>query len=1510
MGIIKKPYEISLWEDVLTFVYKDGFESTEKIVSDHGEVIAQYYDERKICIIGSNTMDTPIRAVQPKLVSKINGENVLTFNMYSHYYDNETEQFIENPFIGLLINERKIKLRYGEAVTDETLDPNKTKWYDLVIKNIQENSDTKTYTYTAKDLFVNELSKSGFNLEFDTELENNMGNIGELGEEVLKESDWKLDSVDILKQTVDEPLYAITLKTNIINATNMEDENDTIDIESGKVIYAFYNDIVNKNEFLQFLYVEGNKPEYEKYSVDTDGIITNSKNWFTNVTYVEDQEKPIIAENMSISTEYRGKRLVRKARTEYDAVIDKYVTVYNDGQVYGFTETKYDSPASVRSFVTNPNNFDSEIGWDIQGEEDGHAELSLVSVPDVRDLNPEDITGSNVIQISSCLKAEFKQPNGILFNSGIVDNRHLINGFVKDEQYVFMVKYGEGNLNISGRAESLKDSDVELTLSVREYTKDSSLNYNWKKTIDENGQEKEVGPIFEGKINSNSITTADGYKYVVVNCQYSLSYAEMIEMSNSLGLFIQPKDQTTLYFEDVQFFPYVNNGTETEPVPLFPNQIANPQINTIYYYYDPKSEYKTIEELQFLYKGPEPSPAFEEAYNEKTYEKIRSITASESNRFNLLQELCEIFECWIDFRIDHDPKTGKILLGKDVGIDSEEEKYRQQKWVSFREYIDNWNYSGFRYGVNLKSIQRTIESEAIVSKMIVKDNSNEFATDGFCSVARASENPTGENFLLDFSYYVQQGLLGMAELTNDLYLENASYLGYYKKLKSINKERDQYIKEQSGLLTDIAEYSASLQTYNISAAEASKQRKEKEVYVRSLTGYTYEELISNSTPDKDPKIYEWWSNEQLLTTMASIGRLKSIGINHTALADKTAENLQKAQKRYDELNRILTSRKEHSTERRLLLEKERLHRKFYKKYSRFLQEGSWISEDYIDDNLYYLDAQSTLHTSSQPKITYNISVLELSQLEGYENFEFALGDKTTMIDTEFFGWYYDQITGLKTPYKEEIIVTEMTAMLDSPEQNQIKVQNFKTQFEDLFQRMAATTQSVEYSTGKYQKVSGIIESNGTINITTLQNSIANNALTLQNSKDQSVVWDETGITTTSSTNPAEIVRIVSGGVFLSVDGGITWNTGITGRGINASYITSGQMNVEEVNILNGSFPSFRWDKTGISAYEFTINEHTGVAQNFNFSKFVRLDQYGLYGINGYTDFNASIEDSKTGKVGEDKIWDKANFALTWSGFQLRTKKLGYDGYIRITEENDIQLINKVVLNGKTEEIDQVKIGLLEKKNGEAIYGLRLKDCTNQVVLEQSSQGKVWIRDELKIGTADTSTVSLGYLKKYRDDDTAIKNENGIIIGGISQVIHAGDVGSKQEFVVYEDGRLEATGGYFKGEIYAESGYFKGEIHADSGTIGGVSIQSILGAEYEVAIEVTKGTVFKDEEEVKILTARLYENRNEIPKEQIKSYNWYKDGQSLKKYTQQIEVSASDFKNNADYSCEIEYGSDE
>jgi hypothetical protein len=72
---------------------------------------------------------------------------------------------------------------------------------------------------------------------------------------------------------------------------------------------------------------------------------------------------------MAISSTYRGKRLVRKAKTIYDATIDKYVNVHdNNGQeVYGYSETEYTSSAAVCSYITNPNSYDSYTGWEIGG---------------------------------------------------------------------------------------------------------------------------------------------------------------------------------------------------------------------------------------------------------------------------------------------------------------------------------------------------------------------------------------------------------------------------------------------------------------------------------------------------------------------------------------------------------------------------------------------------------------------------------------------------------------------------------------------------------------------------------------------------------------------------------------------------------------------------------------------------------------------------------------------------------------------------------------------------------------------------------------------------------------------------------------------------------------------------------------------------------------------------------------------------------------------------------------
>jgi hypothetical protein len=127
-----------------------------------------------------------------------------------------------------------------------------------------------------------------------------------------------------------------------------------------------------------------------------------------------------------------------------------------------------------------------------------------------------------------------------------------------------------------------------------------------------------------------------------------------------------------------------------------------------------------------------------------------------------------------------------------------------------------------------------------------------------------------------------------------------------------------------------------------------------------------------------------------------------------------------------------------------------LNKLFYHKYSRFIQEGSWVDENYIDDNLYYLDALSVVRTSCKPKITYDINVVDISAAIEYEEdkilLETELGDRTYVEDIEFFGYKDDGVT----PYQEMVVVSEKTFNLNDPSQNQTKVKNYSTQFDDLF----------------------------------------------------------------------------------------------------------------------------------------------------------------------------------------------------------------------------------------------------------------------------------------------------------------------------------------------------------------------------------------------------------------------------------------------------------------------------
>lgn len=1515
-----KPYEISIWRDWL--------DETDKTI----------YKEQKIAVIGSNSMAADCRAVSPKLTKNINGSITLSFVLYTHYFDIDQDDFVENPYIKLISNETKIKLKYDN------------EWYDFIIKNIEEDSDSKSFSYTAEALFINELAKNGFGLVFNTELENSTGSIQELVEETLKGTDWSVDTEnsELIQQTNEEPLYIATLNElnsleahyKIFNGTE-EPIIEDVTIPENSTIYICYSTITDRDPLFQFFWREDGE-----YEIDDDNIIINSKCYYIGNYDFNRFNTDFITqiEDLAIS-EYRGKRLVLSGKTVWDTRLNRFVDVYekNDDEYYGYTNTEYVTTDLVFNLVTNPSEFQSFTGWEI----DNPLNLSAEIYPKIMEEGTYNPNSTSYLKVISNSNTDF------IYNTGFTDNRKR---FIPSDEYAGGLTAGSRYVLDYSIFSNIEEKIAATpTIYVSTYKIEGTSVQELNRIITFNSSEQKYYRIavtadtYDAE-NTYYIHTASGFEqdtsgtfdanklyyslksFYIGEVTHPLSYSDLL--STKVGIFIKFRNSGTFWIEKVNIFQY-QEDTYGGLVTVDP--IAIQGFYQIHYFYFnvAQNEDKTDAQDIISYESIGPDSSYTKIYDE-LHTKRRAYENSESNRFNIIQDLCELFECWAEFKIEHDD-DGSIAYDDDG---------RLKKSVIIKNFIGKDNFSGFKYGINLKQVKRDLDSAELVTKIIVKDNANEFAEDGFCSISRAKENPCGENFLYDFRHYYNTGLLNYSQVLNDLYVYTPNYtevgtltwedfnealygsyyifdgfqykkatqwdsetvyyidegtsngwLGYYKRMKSINQDRQDIIKKQSKLYTTIIDLESSLQVYENLKDESAKEFNEivntqinvfnepfkYEDYIAPTAAQLYWQLgiLSQEVFNKYKPFYIKNGSTYIEATSYSSGTVYYAGKatkypNEEALGGyfeaRTFGEMLESLKDYNKMAAYLASaqlaekKAKHATEmyneyykalygngvdpiaegyfegaqreydryskyiEDIKIQKEALNALFYAKYSRFIQEGSWTDDNYIDDNLYLYDAQSTLATSAQPKVTYTISVIEISQIEDYEGYTFDVGDKTYMEDTEFFGWIIKD--AVKTPYREEVFITEVIWNLNSPENNTITVQNYKTRFEDLFQRITATTTSLEFAQGNYARAAAAVETNGAISASSLQASFSQNAITLSNIKDQTVVWDNTGITISTPTDPNHIVRIVNQGIYM-FDGN-NWNLGISGDGINANYINAGQIDTSKIRIMNSGWTTFMWDTNGITAYAFSPS---GDSINVALDKFVRLDQYGIYGINGKAEFLAnSLKD----------IIDNAIFGLTWNGFFLNS--IHGDKRISISSDNDIQILIPDERSEAEEGaiIERVKLGLIDVDND--IYGLLLRDNLNQKTLYTGSSGELWLSQAMTVASDENNNpiVKIGY------------GAGDTIRGDYKEVIHAG-LSENSQFIVYEDGYLSAAGGSFKGEI-----------NATSGKIGNVTIDAVADAVekvdsigYTVDIDSNLGTAVTNKA-CPILTCHVYHNGVELP----------------------------------------------
>jgi len=539
-------------------------------------------------------------------------------------------------------------------------------------------------------------------------------------------------------------------------------------------------------------------------------------------------------------------------------------------------------------------------------------------------------------------------------------------------------------------------------------------------------------------------------------------------------------------------------------------------------------------------------------------------------------------------------------------------KFNSDKTVDLRNEIGQDNSVVFRYRKNIKNVSRIINSEDLVTRLYCEGGDDEAGI-----VLINDVNPTKELFIDNFSYYINSGLMPIDKVA----------------------KIDVYEQDILNINTQINDIQSQIDTKQLAIVN-----KQGEIGAKKIRKQSLQQLVQE-IDDKLPIALESEKTNLLNEKTNYIGQINT-------LIDEIANLETEITNNENEIDTLTITLNDY------LSQKNSIESQYKIDLNDYIHEGLFSDSMYVDSQSLYNDGLSTLEKICVPKVEYQLDIVDLSTLTGYEIESFSLGDIVTV---------YDELLKLDTKAR----ITRISFDEDEPWKTKIEISNFNSSFDSLFKDISKSVEILQQKKEIWARVEKGLNPDGTIGKQMLQKTFDQNLFSIISGTNNSVIYDNNGITVKDLNDTLKMVRINAGIISMTEDGGVTWNVAMNAKGLNFKYAIGGRLDINEVAIYGDG--NFYWNSRGL----YAINP-------LNTNQWIKFNKDGLYATldNGVSSvFSLTWAGLTIGKDSVEGLDDIENLAV--NSVQLNS----FYNAVKISQQNGIQ-----VYDNQTIPVDRVKIG--------------------------------------------------------------------------------------------------------------------------------------------------------------------------------------------------------------------------